>query len=115
MSVVRAVLRLSAMLTEWAPGDKSTAHEPIALLEAGWAEIVGAEVARNSHPLRIADATLHVVARSSAWSHQLSFLSEHILRAVTARLPRAGVERLRFRVGALPRAGTAQRAVAPAS
>ncbi|MBV8530520.1 MAG: hypothetical protein JO104_04325, partial [Candidatus Eremiobacteraeota bacterium] len=42
-----------------------------------------------------------------AWSHQLSFLAEHILRAVEARLPGAGVERLRFRVGRLATRGKA--------
>jgi Dna[CI] antecedent, DciA len=95
------MLKLSEALAGWSPGDASAAREPIVLLEAGWGEIVGPEVAKNSHPARIADGTLTVTTRSSAWSHQLSFLSEHVLRAVAARVPGAGVERLRFRVGRL--------------
>ncbi len=59
----------------------------------------------NSHPARIVDGTLLVVTRSSAWSQQLSFLAEEILRLVAARAPHAAVERLRFRVGKLPTRG----------
>lgn len=86
-------------MSGWAPARGVPSHEPILLLEAGWHEIVGDQVARNSRPTRITDATLTVTTRSSAWSHQLSFLSEHILRAVAARVPSAGVARLRFRIG----------------
>jgi hypothetical protein len=77
-------------------------EEPILLLRASWDAIVGPEVARNSHPARIIGGTLAITTRSAAWSHQLSFLAEHVLRAVGSRLPKAGIERLRFRVGALP-------------
>lgn len=94
-----SVLKLSDALAAWTPAQPSAAVEPLALLEAGWEEIVGAEVARNSQPSRIADGTLTVTTRSSAWSQQLSFLCEHVLRAVTARLPNCGIARLRFRVG----------------
>lgn len=96
------MLKLSDALTGWAPAEKSAASDPVVLLEAGWREIVGADVALNSHPDRIAGGALTIVTRSSAWSHQLSFLAEHVLEAVVARVPGAGVERLRFRVGRLP-------------
>jgi Dna[CI] antecedent DciA-like protein len=42
---------------------------------------------------------LTITTRSSAWSHQLSFLSEQVLQAVAARLPNAGIRTIRFRVG----------------
>jgi hypothetical protein len=93
------VLKLADAIAGWKPAGQSAAQEPIALLEAGWEEIVGTEVAAHSHPARIAGGTLTIATRSSAWSHQLSFLAEHVLRAVTARLPGAGIERLQFRVG----------------
>lgn len=89
--------KLATALAGWTPENRP--HDPLVLLEAAWPEIVGAEVARNSHPSRIADGTLLVVTRSSAWSNQLSFLADHVLRAVAARLPKSGVEQLRFRVG----------------
>jgi hypothetical protein len=96
------VLKLSRAVASWAPGTGLRAEEPILLLRAAWDEMVGSEVARNSYPARIIGGTLQVITRSSAWSHQLSFLAEHVLTAIAARLPRAGIERLRFRVGALP-------------
>lgn len=96
------MLKLSTAMTGWAPAQRRGACDPIVLLEAGWAEIVGPDVAQNSHPARIADGALMIVTRSSAWSHQLSFLAEHVVRAVDARVPGAGVQRLRFRVGRLP-------------
>jgi hypothetical protein len=96
------MLKLSAALTGWGPAARGAPSDPILLLEAGWGDIVGPEVAQNSHPERIAAGALTIVTRSSAWSHQLSFLAEHIASAVAARLPGAGIERLRFRVGRLP-------------
>ena len=49
------------------------------LLAAVWPDIVGEEIARNSHPVRIAGGTLAIVTRSNAWSQQLSFFAERIL------------------------------------
>ncbi len=98
------MLKLSKAIAQWKPAETDAGQAPIALLEAGWEEIVGCEVAQNSHPARVADGTLTITTRSSAWSHQLSFLAEHLLGAVASRLPDAGIERLRFRVGrVLPR------------
>ncbi len=114
------MLKLSQVLSGWGPSEQGTSQEPIALLEAGWEEIVGSEVAKNSRPARIVDGTLVVTTRSSAWSHQLSFLGDHVLRAVAGRLPDAGVARLRFRVGTLverrpvPASRTRARAIAQA-
>ena len=101
------MLKLSRAISDWTPAADS-AREPLALLEAGWPEIVGEQVARNSHPARVADGTLTIVVRSNSWSHQLSLLGEHVLRAVAARVPKAGVERLRFRVGRMPQGGPAR-------
>jgi hypothetical protein len=113
------MLKLGNALAQWRPADGGS-NEPVALLEAGWKEIVGADVARNSRPARIAGGTLTVTTRSSAWSHQLTFLAEDVLRAVKARVPAAGVEQLRFRVGkihdARPRATPrGQRTARPAA
>lgn len=100
------MLKLAHAISSWKPAEVS-AREPIVLLEACWSEIVGEQVAQNSHPARITGDALSIVTRSSAWSNQLSLLSEHVVRAVNARLPGARVERLRFRVGALPRRASA--------
>lgn len=102
---------LAKALGHWAPGEgaqASTATDPLVLLGAAWSEIVGEDVARNSHPAQIVGDALMVTTRSSAWSQQLSFLAETIVAAVRARLPRAGVERLRFRVGRMREARSEQ-------
>jgi hypothetical protein len=100
------MLRLGKALGSWAPGEgTSHATDPIVLIAAAWSEIVGADVAKNSHPAQIQGDALLVTTRSSAWSQQLSFLSEQIVTGVRARLPDCGVQRLRFRVGKLPVAG----------
>jgi len=97
------VLRLSGALSGWKPSESLACKDPLVLLLAGWSEIVGADVADNSAPVRISNGTLVVVTRSSAWSHQLSFLAERLLAALASRLPAAGIERLRFRVGTIPK------------
>lgn len=98
------VLRpLAEALGRWTPekGARWTS-DPLSLLSAGWNDIVGDDVARNTHPARILDDTLWITTRSSAWSQQLTFLADRIVDAVRARLPQTSVARLRFRVGKLP-------------
>lgn len=96
------MLKLADALHRWSPSE-TVSGDPRTVLEASWSEIVGPQVACNSHPARITANTLVVTTRSSSWSHQLSLLTESVLQAIAARLPDSGVERLRFRVGALPR------------
>lgn len=68
------------------------------ILKSEWSAIVGKDVAASSMPAELSRDALLIVTRSSAWSQQLSFLSEHIVASVRQRtgIP---VERLRFRVG----------------
>jgi hypothetical protein len=106
--------RLGKALQAWSPETASPwSGEPHVLLAAVWGDVVGAEIAANSHPSRLVDGILTIVTRSSAWSQQLSFFTEEIKTAVAARLPATPVAQLRFRVGKLPAAPTRPR-VAPA-
>jgi hypothetical protein len=79
--------------TKLAPGD------PLAEIAAAWPRLVGEDVARSSRPRELRDGALVVVTRSSAWSHQLSFLAEEILARLRALPSSPAVSRLRFRVG----------------
>lgn len=100
--------RISLTLESWTPseqGSSSHVHDPSILLAVAWPEIVGDANAANSHPAQVSGSTLLVTTRSSVWSQQLSFLSEEILAKVKARLPRAGIDQVRFRVGKLPTRG----------
>ena len=103
-------------LGHWSPDQGSRwTSDPLSLLSAAWSEIVGDDVARNTHPARILDGALWVTTRSSAWSQQLTFLADRILEAVRARIPQTPVERLRFRVGKLPVRARIARRQRPAS
>ncbi|MBV8154750.1 MAG: DUF721 domain-containing protein [Candidatus Eremiobacteraeota bacterium] len=91
---------LSEVLHSWTPPSGATGkNDPLVAVSAHWEDVVGSEVARNASPSRFGDETLTVATRSSAWSHQLSFLAEEILAALRARLPNLHVRALRFRVG----------------
>ena len=94
--------RLAEALGAWAPAEGAGVADPVVLLGAAWSEIVGLENARNSHPAQLAGDTLTIVTASSVWSAQLSYLAEQIVATLAARLPRAGIQKVRFRVGKLP-------------
>ncbi len=104
------MLRLGQALGAWSPGDGGSGPtEPIVLLGAAWAELAGESLAAHSHPGKLEGDTLLVTTSSSAWSQQLSFLTEPILAAINARLPHAGIAKLRFRIGKLPQRGRSAR------
>lgn len=88
---------LSRALTAWRP-QALHPDDPLSVLQTEWAQIVGEDVAAQSRPAEIVRDALVVVTRSSAWSQQLSFLSERVLHAVQERAG-ISVRSLRFRVG----------------
>jgi hypothetical protein len=64
-----------------------------------WPEAVGAEIARNAWPARLArDGTLHVHTKDSIWAFELTSRAEEIRRRLGADGPR----RLAFAAGPLP-------------
>lgn len=91
---------LGQALAEWSPAQRN-AGDPLARAAAAWAEVVGADVARHSQPIQVSGDTLVVATRSSAWSEQLSFLSERILASFREQFGLESLQRLRFRVGKL--------------
>jgi hypothetical protein len=90
---------LSKALAAWRPQQREREDDPLARTAAAWPEVVGAEIARQSAPLRITGDTLVVGVRSSAWSEQLSFWSERILASLRERFGLRELQRLRFRIG----------------
>jgi hypothetical protein len=100
---------LGSALTGWRPS-RGAAEDPLATIRAAWSEIVGDDVARAAAPVALVGSALVVITASSSWSHQLSFLERTIIASVNA-LGVHGVERLRFRIGAVrpTRAATARR------
>lgn len=98
---------LRSVLSSWQPA-AVIQDDPLSHLRAQWATIVGEEIAANSRPAELTGGVLLVVTRSSAWSQQLSFLSERVVEAVRAATG-VTLERVRFRVGRI-----ANRSGAPA-
>lgn len=63
-----------------------------------WPQVVGASIARNAWPARIArDGTVHVNTADSVWAFELGHRAAEIAE-------RLGVEKLRFAPGPLPEA-----------
>ncbi len=84
----------------WTPA--VDAHgEPLVALAAAWPTIVGKDIAQHSRPLEINGDTLLIATRSSAWTQQLSFLGDNVLRSIADHIHIAGITKIRFRVGRL--------------
>lgn len=70
---------------------------------AVWPEAVGAMVAANAWPARIArDGTLHVNTASSTWAFELGQLAPQILEQLHAALGKPTPTALKFAPGHLP-------------
>ena len=96
---------LRSVLAVWQPA-AAIADDPLSHLRAQWATIVGEDIAANSRPAELIRGSLLVVTRSSAWSQQLSFLSERIVETVRAATG-VTLEGVRFRVGRITNRGRA--------
>lgn len=74
----------------------------IARIVAVWPAAVGAEIARNAWPARIArDGTLHVSVSSSTWAFELTQLEQTIRTRLGEALEQP-LPRLRFAPGLIP-------------
>jgi hypothetical protein len=70
---------------------------------AAWPEAVGAAIAANAWPARIArDGTLHVATSSSAWAFELTQLEATVRAKLAERLEGDPPPSLRFMPGPLP-------------
>lgn len=73
---------------------------------AAWPDAVGAQIAANSWPARVArDGTLHVAAASSTWAFELTQLEAQVCERLAAALDEDAPTRIRFAVGPLPERG----------
>jgi hypothetical protein len=93
---------LRTVVGEWHPA-RFRPGDPLQTILATWPAIVGENVAAHSSPLELSGDALVIATRSSAWSQQLQFLSEDILRALAALPEARTIARLAFRNGALRR------------
>jgi hypothetical protein len=89
---------LRGALAAWKP--VGGAIEPLHAISAAWPAIVGLDIAANCAPISLANGTLTIATRSSAWSQQLQFLSLSIVSGIGEHAGGTTVRRLAFRVGA---------------
>lgn len=61
-----------------------------------WGEVAGAETARHTRPVGLADGMLTVQCDSTAWAKQLQLMRAQILTEILRSFPDAGVESVRF-------------------
>ena len=77
----------------------------VKIVEA-WPGAVGATIARNAWPARIArDGTLHVATSSASWAFELAQLEADVLARLRAATGKGAPAKLRFAVGKLPELG----------
>jgi hypothetical protein len=68
-----------------------------------WPSAVGAEIARNAWPARLArDGTLHVATSSSTWAFELTHLENDVRNRLAVKLGANVPKKLRFAPGPLP-------------
>jgi hypothetical protein len=68
-----------------------------------WPRVVGAEIARNAWPARLArDGTLHVSTSSSTWAFELTQLEADVRSRLAATIGEGVPKQLRFAPGPLP-------------
>jgi hypothetical protein len=68
-----------------------------------WPGVVGAEIARNAWPARLArDGTLHVATSSSTWAFELTQLEPDVRSRLAKKLGAGVPKKLRFAPGPVP-------------
>ena len=78
----------------------------MAEIVAAWPPAVGAPVAANAWPARVArDGTLHVATSSSTWAYELSQLEAQILARLRDALGGRAPHSVRFAIGRVPSTG----------
>jgi len=83
-------------------------RESLAL--AYWADVVGEKAAAATEPESVRDGVLFVRTKSSVWSHELTFLSDHIRQELNRRIGRPVIQKIVFRArGLSPRTAPDER------
>jgi predicted nucleic acid-binding Zn ribbon protein len=69
-------------------------------LKGKWEEIAGEAVAAHSQPLSVKAGVLTIMAETSTWATQLSFLSEVLIKKINNNLADNAITQLRILNGA---------------
>jgi len=77
-------------------------HLALTAVRAHWEEIVGPELARKTHPLRVRKGILWVGAPDASWAYQLQFMRTEVLGRLESVLGSSDVREVRFKEAELP-------------
>jgi len=69
---------------------------------AWWSRSVPPRILEHARPVKLVRGVLIVHVSSSVWANELHYLSDDLLARLKKHAPTAGIERIRFQVGALP-------------
>lgn len=86
---------LGEMMGSWLAKSASGSEVVKARLFAGWAEIVGPDIAAHAQPSELMDGELTVVAESTAWATQLRLLAPGLVKSINTALGHGTVTRVR--------------------
>lgn len=89
---------LRSLVASWKPGGAPGPAGDAGAIAAAWSDVVGPAVAARTRPGGVRNGILTIWTAGSAWSAELSFLEPSILEGIQARVPGAGVSRVRFTV-----------------
>ncbi|MDY6882101.1 MAG: DUF721 domain-containing protein [Thermodesulfobacteriota bacterium] len=64
-----------------------------------WEEVVGPVISKSAQPHRIKEGRLRVTVTDPIWLQELEFMEKAIREKLNARLARAAVKRIEFRLG----------------
>jgi predicted nucleic acid-binding Zn ribbon protein len=77
---------------------------PLAAIQRAWAEAVGERISAAAAPVSERDGTVTVVCESATWAQELDLLEGEVAARLRSKLPPdTRFERLRFKLGEIPR------------
>jgi predicted nucleic acid-binding Zn ribbon protein len=77
---------------------QATPKTPLAALQAGWPEAVGARVAAVARPASERAGEVTVVCADSVWAEELDLMQDQLLEQLRGQLGERAPASLRFRV-----------------
>jgi predicted nucleic acid-binding Zn ribbon protein len=83
-------------------------------IKRGWANMVGAALARRTEPTRLIHGTLHCTVSSSSWMTELNYQKELIMEKINTALGEKAVSAILFKPGEIRPRKTAPPPAPPA-
>ncbi len=83
---------LTTTVRHWKPEPKAL----LGALQHHWEQIVGKNLARQTHPLWVHQGLLLIGVDNPAWANELQMMQEMIVKKIDEEVPAAEIRRIRF-------------------